>query len=160
MNPASQTSLYLARELLAQEAARGKIAGGRGRRSAATASSHADHAARVCEKLQVVLTAFAGTAGFRSLLTRALTLAKAQEPSLAPVQVLEDGSLAGFETLGSDSSTGKSGETAVAGGQVLVAQLLDLLFTFIGEALTHQLLHSAWANIPTGALRSRTKDTP
>ncbi len=155
MNSASPTSLDLARGLFALEAARGKNSGGRG--SGGTAASPADHAVRVCEGLREVLTAFAGTAGFRSLLTRALTLAKAQEHSLAAVQVLEDGSLAGLEKVRGESSTGAS---EGAGGQVLVAQLLDLLVIFIGEPLTLQLLRSAWPDVPAGALRSRTKDTP
>jgi hypothetical protein len=37
---------------------------------------------------------------------------------------------------------------------------LDLLIILIGEPLTHQLLRSAWPDLPAGALRSRTKDTP
>ncbi len=158
MNLASSTSLDLARRLLAEEAARGKNSGGRG--SAEPAASQADHAVRVCEGLREVLTAFAGTAGFRSLLTRALTLAKSQERSLAAVQVLEDGSLAGLEALRTKNVRGTtkkadsetSGDT---GGEILVAYLLDLLVIFIGEPLTLQLVRSAWPDVPTSALRSR-----
>ncbi len=153
MNSVSPPSLDLARTLLTLEAAGGKKKGGK--RSVGTAASHADHAVRVCEKLRTVLTAFAGTAGFRSLLTRSLTLAKAQEPLLAAVQVLEDGSLAGLEKVRGDSSTGAA-ETAGTGGQILVAQLLDLLVIFIGEPLTLQLVRSAWPDVPTSALSSRT----
>jgi hypothetical protein len=39
------------------------------------------------------LSTLAGVEGFRSLLARALTLAKAQVPSLAAVQVKADGTL-------------------------------------------------------------------
>ena len=157
MNPASPASLDLARELLALEAARGKNGGGK--ESAGTAASRAEYAVRVCEKLRDVLTAFAGTAGFRSLLTRAWTLAKAQEPTLAAVEILADGSLWGLEKVSDKSSTGAR-ETAGAGGQILVAHLLDLLVVFIGEPLTHQLVRSAWPDVSTSALRSKTTDIP
>jgi hypothetical protein len=146
MSSVSPASLALARRLLALEAARENSSAGVGGRLVDTV--------RVCEKLRSVLTAFAGTAGFRSLLTRALALAKAQEPSLAGLQVLEDGSLAGFEKVGAEKSKG------AAGGQVLVAQLLDLLIVFIGEPLTLQLVRSAWPDAPASAIRSRTEDSP
>ncbi len=155
MNSASRTSLSLARLLLAREGARGKNLGGKA--SAGPAASGADHVVLVCEKLRDVLTVFAGSSGFRSLLSRAVTLAKAQERSLAAVQVLEDGSLAGLEDISVESST-RARESP--GGRILVAQLLDLLILFIGEPLTHQLVRSAWPDLPTGALRSRTQDTP
>lgn len=145
MRPASPASLDLARRLLALEAAQGKTPEGVG-------SLREVHAVRVCEKLRAVLTAFAGSAGFRSLLTRALALAKAQQASLGPVQILEDGSLRGLERVDGAKSKG-------AGGQVLVAQLLDLLVIFIGEPLTLQLVRSAWPDIPAGTLRSSTEDT-
>ncbi len=157
MNPASPASLKLASVLLALEATRAKNSGGR--ESATSATKRADHAVRVCEKLRSVLTTFAGSAGFRSLLTRALTLAKAQEHSLAAVHVLEDGSLRGLAQVGGKSSAGAR-ETAAVGGQVLVAYLLDLLIILIGEPLMHQLVRSAWPNAPTSVLRSKTKDTP
>lgn len=110
--------------------------------------------ARVCEKLRTTLSAFAGTAGFRSLLTRALTLARVEQPSLACLQVLEDGSIAGLETLGNGSD-----RTATAAGVVLVAQVLDLLIILIGEPLTIQLVGSAWPTVSASALRSRDEDT-
>ena len=151
--PSSPPSLALARRLLVLEQARVKSTGGaRSTRGAPDAAS--DPAARVCETLREILTAFAGTAGFRSLLTRALTLAEAQAPALACVQVLEDGSLSGLEQLG-----GASSKAATAAGRVLVAQLLDLLITFIGEPLTLQLVRIAWPAASASASRSRNKGT-
>ena len=47
----------------------------------------------------------------------------------------------------------------VAGHQVLVAQLLDLLVIFIGEPLMHQVVRIAWPDVPASAFRSRTKDS-
>ena len=40
------------------------------------------------------------------------------------------------------------------GEAVLVAQLIGLLVTFIGEALTLHLLHEAWPQAPLGGLYS------
>jgi hypothetical protein len=154
--PASRTSLEVARRLLALEAApRATPAGGQVR------AIHAENLSRVCEKLRVTLTAFAGATGFRSLLTRALSLARAQEPSLEEVRVLEDGSLTGLELVrGATKTTDNRHSGEGTAGQVLIAHTLDLLIVFIGEPLTLQLLRSAWPDIPADSLRSRTKDTP
>jgi len=156
MTPASSQSLDVAQRLLTLEASQAPTSAGGGVRAV-----NAENAARVCEKLRTILTAFAGAAGFRSLLTRALTLARAQEPSLAGVVVLEDGSLTGLEKLRGASRTvepGYGGEGE--GGQVLVAQLLDLLILFIGEPMTHQLVYTAWPEASPATPRSRTKDSP
>lgn len=151
MTSASPSSLELAQRLLALEAARAKKHQG-----AKRAASRAEPAVRVCEELRAVLTVFAGAAGFRSLLTRALTLAKAEEPSLAAARVLDDGSVAGLDKVRVKNG---SGGTAAA-GQVLVAQLLDLLVIFIGEPLTVRLVRSAWPELPATAARSTTEDRP
>lgn len=91
---------------------------------------------RVCEKLRRPLVTMAGTAGFVSLLSRALTLARREAPVLDAVQIRSDGSLEGLE-----------GEAAKA-HPVLVAYLLGLLNTFIGETLTLRLLTDIWPDLP------------
>jgi len=91
---------------------------------------------RVCEKLRRRLTTLTGTAGFTSVLSRALTLAKRETPALRVVQVRPDGSMEGL-----------SSETAEA-YPVLVAYLLNLLVTFIGEVLTMRLLTDIWPDGP------------
>jgi hypothetical protein len=101
----------------------------------------------VSEKLRRPLSTLAGTAGFRSLLMRALTLAKREAPSLAGVHVKEDGSLGGF-----------SGEAASA-GPVLIAHLVGLLETFIGEPLTLRLLSDIWPNLPGVDTNSEGKES-
>ena len=95
---------------------------------------------RVCAKLRRPLITLAGVAGFRSLLSRALTLARAEAPSLSAVQVAADGSVKGLDELA--AQTGK--EQASDGGAILIAQLLGLLLTFIGEGLTLRLVQDAW----------------
>ncbi len=102
---------------------------------------------RVCEKLRRPITSLAGTAGFVSLLGRALTLAKREAPALSAVQVRPDGSLEGL-----------SREAAEA-NPILIAFLLSLLFTFIGEALTMRLLHDIWPDLPTLGQTPRERDS-
>ena len=113
----------LARRLLALEAA-----------TEGAARSHPQEGVRVCEKLQISVTRFAGSDGFASLLRRALALARAENPSLQTVTVKLDGSLDGCEALDVD------GEAAVA----IIAHLLGLLETFVGEPFTLRLVRQAW----------------
>jgi len=91
---------------------------------------------RVCEKLRQPLVTLTGTAGYISLLSRALTLAKREAPALSAVDVRSDGSLGGLED-----------EAAVA-HTVLVAYLLGLLTTFIGKDLTMRLVQDIWPDFP------------
>lgn len=88
-------------------------------------------ACRVCEKLRLPLSQLVGRAGFRSLLLRAVTLAQRESPALGGVDVMTDGSIVGLE-----------GVAAV--GSVVVAHLIQLLMTFIGEGLTLALLLDIW----------------
>ena len=91
---------------------------------------------RVCDKLRRPLTTLAGAAGFRSLLARALTLAKQESPVLGAWEVKPDGSLQCLNGEGSQS------------GVVLISHLIGLMITFIGESLTLRLLHDVWLNLP------------
>jgi hypothetical protein len=98
---------------------------------------------RVTEKLRASLIRLAGAAGFRTLLTRALTLAKmraADTPGISEVQVMPNGSLEGLNALPTDGD-------AAAVGLLLIAQLLELLVVFIGEDLVLRLLSDAWPNL-------------
>ena len=118
----------LARRLLAREAA-----------SQSAIGTHVNEAVRVCEKLQISLTRFAGSDGFKSLLRRALALARADVPSLQSVKLKPEGSLEGCEVLAVDATNGGP-EAAVA----ITAHLLGLLVTFIGKPSTLRLLREAW----------------
>jgi hypothetical protein len=113
----------LARRLLAYESVAGP-----------TSEATEPAAYRVCEKLRRPLGALSGVAGFQSLLSRALTLARAEAPGLNAVQVAADGSLQGELEPQLDNDQ----------GVILVAQLLGLLLTFIGEALTLRLVQDVW----------------
>jgi hypothetical protein len=102
----------------------------------------ADKAAafRVCEKLRVSLGRFMGVAGYRSLLSRALAIAGAKVQWLRGLHVQADGTLEGLAELES-----KLNEEQIAQGEVaLVVELLELMVSFIGPALTSQLIHDVW----------------
>jgi hypothetical protein len=97
-------------------------------------------ALRVYEKLRLQLCALAGVAGFQSLASRGLALAKSEAPELSVVDMEADGRLQGFERL--EPQTEKSREDEA--GVVLIAHLLGLLFTFVGGTLTVRLLQDVW----------------
>ncbi len=124
MDPTSPTIEGLARRLIAFESTR-KPSGGA-----------AGVAMRACGALRGPLAKFVGEAGYRSLLSRALAIAKAEAPSLGPASVGPDGSLEGLEGLGRDQDADA--------GAVVVARLLGLLVTFIGEPLMLRLVLDAW----------------
>jgi hypothetical protein len=97
-------------------------------------------ALRVSEKLRRPLSTLAGSTGFRALLGRALTLAKAQDPSLGTVRVQPDGSLAGLSEL-------RNNEDEPA-GVALITHLLGLLDGFIGPDLALRLVLDVWPDLP------------
>ncbi|MGI4828376.1 MAG: hypothetical protein ACRYFU_09345 [Janthinobacterium lividum] len=90
---------------------------------------------RVWEKLRRRLSYLVGSVGVNTLMQRALTLAKRECPALSGVQTMDDGSLAGLQ-----------GDAAQA-SSMLVAHLIQLLVTFIGESLTLRLLRGTWPEI-------------
>jgi hypothetical protein len=117
----------LARRLLAVEAA-----------SPGAAGPHVHEGVRVCEKLQISVTRFAGSAGFVSLLRRALALARAEVPSLQTVRLNPDGSLEGCEHAIEAADGGPDGVVAI------IAHLLGLLETFVGKPFTLRLVRESW----------------
>lgn len=134
----------LARRLLAFEAAHDNAL-----------DAQVDVVLHVIEELRMRLIRLAGVEGFRSLLSRALTLAKAEAPALTMVQVRADGSLEGFNGIEQGQEAGATGQAGI----VLVAQLLELLVTFIGAPLTLRLVHDKWpdASMDKGDLITEEK---
>jgi hypothetical protein len=126
MDAPSSSVRKLARRLLTLEATN----------QSADTDARAHEAVRVCDKLRVSLTRFAGAEGFASLLRRALALARAEIPSLDRVKIRPDCSIEGLAELSRDDAT----EAAAA----LTAHLLGLLVTFIGQPLTLRLVREAW----------------
>jgi hypothetical protein len=96
----------------------------------------------VIEKVRAPLAALVGASGFRSLLSRALALAHAEVRWLRAMHVKADG------TLESPAEIGQLDQEEAARGEVvLLAELLGLLVTFIGETLTLRLLQDAWPGV-------------
>ena len=117
----------LAQRLVAYESGAGKT------------SEPAEFAAfHVCETLRQPLITLAGVAGYRSLLSRALALARAEAPSLSAVQVAADGSLQGLDELEAQIDADQAREAGV----ILIAQLIGLLLFFMGEGATLRLVIS------------------
>lgn len=115
----------LARSLVASEA------------DASTTSLHTEPATvRVYERLRRQLGAPVGVDGFQALASRALALAKSESPRLSAVQVTANGDLRGLGAVESQTDTDEDGEAGI----VLIAQLLGLFLTFLGEATALRLI--------------------
>jgi hypothetical protein len=97
---------------------------------------------RVYEKLRQSLGELVGVAGFYSLASRALALAKPEAPSLNAVQVSGDGALKGLGEIETQIDMNK--DSAGEEGIILIARLLGLLRIFLGEVLTLSLLRNVW----------------
>ena len=92
------------------------------------------------EKLRRPLSRLAGTAGYRSLMERAVTLAKAKAPVLGALQTLTDGSLVELSPIADQSGSAPTGVE-------LIAELLALLVAFIGENLVMSLVAEIWPEL-------------
>jgi len=115
----------LARSLVASEA------------DASTTSLHSEPATvRVYERLRRQLGSPVGVDGFQSLASRALALAKSQSPRLSAVQVAANGDLRWLGEAKSETGADADGEAGI----ILIAQLLGLFLTFLGEATTLRLI--------------------
>jgi hypothetical protein len=123
--PPPQKTRDLARSLVASEA------------DPATTCLHTEPATvRVYERLRQQLGAPVGADGFQALASRALALAKSESPRLSAVQVTANGGLRGLGEIESQTDTDEDGEVGI----VLIAQLLGLFLTFLGEATTLRLI--------------------
>ena len=115
----------LARSLVASEA------------DAARTTLHSEPATvRVYERLRRQLGASVGVDGFQALASRALALARSESPRLSAVEVTANGSLRGLDKIESETGIDEDGEVGI----VLIAQLLGLFLTFLGEATTLRLI--------------------
>ena len=115
----------LARSLVASEA------------DATTASLHTEPATvRVYERLRRQLGAPVGAESFQALASRALALAKSESPLLNAVHVTANGGMRGLREVKSQTGADEDGETGI----ILIAQLLGLFLTFLGEATTLRLI--------------------
>ena len=120
-----QKTRDLARSLVASEA------------DASTTSLQTEPATvRAYERLRRQLGAPVGVDGFQSLASRALSLAKSESPRLSAVQLTANGGLRGLGEVESHTEPDEDGEAGI----ILIAQLLGLFLTFLGEATTLRLI--------------------
>jgi DNA-binding response OmpR family regulator len=97
----------------------------------------------VCNKLRGPLRVLAGEGGFQSILSRALALAGSEVGWLKSVKVTPNGFLNGLGRAEANLTI----RQVLQGETVLIAQVLGLLMTFIGESVTLMLLQGAWPEI-------------
>ena len=97
-------------------------------------------ALRVFDKLQNYLSKLIGMAGFQALLARALTLAKSESRWLEAVHIQANSHLIGF----TETALKYPNQVVTDGNVALVSQFIELLNTFIGEALTLRLVNDVW----------------
>jgi hypothetical protein len=120
-----QKTRDLARSLVASEA------------DASTASLQTEPATvRVYERLRRQLGAPVGVDGFQVLASRALAMAKSESPRLNAVQVTANGGLRGLGEVESHTEADEAGEAGI----ILIAELLGLFLTYLGEATTLRLI--------------------
>jgi predicted TIM-barrel enzyme len=113
----------LARNLVASEA------------DASTVSPQTESASvRVYERLRRQLGAPVGVGSFQALASRALALAKSESSQLGAVRIAANGDLRG---LGEVEAQMQEGSEA---GIILIARLIGLFLTFLGEATTLRLI--------------------
>jgi hypothetical protein len=131
----------LARILVAREA------------DASGTSLHAEPATvRVYERLRRKLGAPMGVDGFQALASRALALAKSQSPRLSAVQVTANGGLRGLGEVESQADGDGEGEAGI----ILIAQLLGLFLTLLGEATTLSLIEDLRLQVDVSTEPART----
>jgi hypothetical protein len=100
----------------------------------------------VYEKLRRQLGAPVGVDGFQALASRALALAKSESPRLSTVQITESGGLRGLDEVESEVNADEAGEAGI----ILIAQLLGLFLTFLGEATTLRLIEDLRLQVGAG----------
>jgi hypothetical protein len=132
----------LARSLVASEA------------DAATPPLHTEPATvRVYERLRRQLGAPVGIDGFQALASRALALAKSESPRLSAVQITANGGLRGLGDVESEMNADEDGEAGI----ILIAQLLGLFLTLLGEATTLRLIEDLRLQADIGTVSETSK---
>jgi hypothetical protein len=109
---------------------------------------------RVYERLRRQLGSPVGVDGFQALASRALALAKSQSPRLSAVQVTANGDLRGLGEVESQTDSEEDGEAGI----ILIAQLLGLFLTFLGEATTLRLIEDLRLQVEVSPVSARTTE--
>jgi hypothetical protein len=105
---------------------------------------------RVYERLRRQLSPKVGVDGFQTIASRALALARSDSPRLRTVQVTANGDLRGLGEVESQVDAGEDGEAGI----ILIAQLLGLFLTFLGEATTLRLIEDLRLQVDVSSERA------
>ena len=97
-----------------------------------------------------------GSDGFQVLASRALALAKSESPRLSAVQIMANGGLRGLGEVESETGTDENDEVGV----ILIAQLLGLFLTFLGEATTLRLIEDLRRQVGVRTESAATEPAP
>jgi hypothetical protein len=109
-------------------------------------------AERMCAQLQTGLTRWVGSAGYRTLVHRALELARPEHPALGNL------SFEGKDGEDIAAAVQSHGAAEVTAGIVaLVATVIDLLSRIVGEEMAVELVKQAVATSPSGASNTGTE---
>jgi hypothetical protein len=131
----------LARSLIASEA------------DSATDSLRTEPATmRAYERLRKQLAAPVGADGFQALASRALALARSESPRLSAVQITANGGLRGLGGIESQTNVEEDGEAGI----ILIAKILGLFLTFLGEATTLSLIEDLRIQADAGPVAPAT----
>jgi hypothetical protein len=106
------------------------------RASGASSSDQEPAVSKVNAKLETIVGALVGLAGYRSILMRALTLAMRDTGVCRDRVVTSDGSLKDVSSKDSHA------------GELLIFHLVSLLVELTGVDFTLQLLQEAWPDLP------------
>jgi hypothetical protein len=98
---------------------------------------------RACEKLAAQLQRFVGISRSYDLISRAIILANEEAHWLRGVKVGANGAIEGF----TENARLLDDAEAEKGGEDILAELLGLLITFVGQAQTMHLLEHGWPDV-------------
>lgn len=109
-----------------------------------------------CQRLHKRLDPLVGAGGFRALLDRALYLAKKEHAWLKRVEIQ---AFPGYELKAlNEAMTGRQPTEIRETLTIILANVLWLLVTFIGEDIVYGLIEEAWPGTKIGATTSISKE--
>jgi hypothetical protein len=108
---------------------------------------------RVYEKLRRQLCGPVGVNAFQALASRALSLTKSQFPSLSAAKVTTNGGLHGLGEVEAPLGTDEDVEVGI----ILIAEMLRLFLSLLGEAATVRLIEDAALRIEVKAESNRAE---
>lgn len=134
--PFTAKTRELAEQLLVLEASTRPQAAG-------DADADANPGFHLCNRLRPALCSLAGASAFQAILSRALMLTKAEFPRLESARVREDGCLGELAEIDPPLNA----EESNTGEVILMGNLVELLYTLVGQTLVLRLLHGVWPGL-------------